>query len=157
MNELNQNENNIISESENINEYNIVSLTIDELGEYLFIGLKNGKIEIYSMENLDDEDKGKREEIIFSKNTKVNTILFENKHFHFIFIACEKGLYIQKIKGKSYCIDDSEECISLCFDMSKDYLFAGFKSGIIKVFNIKEKKIREKEKFEESEEEEHSI
>ena len=157
MNELNQNENNIISESENINEYNIVSFTIDELGEYLFIGLKNGKIEIYSMENLDDEDKGKREEIIFSKNTKVNTILFENKHFHFIFIACEKGLYIQKIKGKSCRIDNSEECISLCFDVSKDYLFAGFKSGIIKVFNIKEKKIREKEKFEESEEEEHSI
>ena len=92
------------------------------------------------MVNLDDEDKGKREEIIFSKNTKVNTILYESKHYCFIFIACEKGLYIQKIKGKSCRIDNSEECISLCFDVSKDYLFAGFKSGIIKVFNIKKKK-----------------
>ena len=84
--------------------YSVVSLCIDERGEFLFIRYN---------------------------------ILFIDEFYEIVFVGSEKGLIIKGIKDdETFTINNGEECLSLCFDKSKTYLFAGFKNGIIKVFKI---------------------
>ena len=68
---------------------------------------------------------------------KLNSILFIDEFYEVVFVGSEKGLIIKGIRDdKTYKYNIVEECLSLCFDKSKTYLFAGFKNGIIKVFKI---------------------
>jgi hypothetical protein len=70
----------------------------------------------------------------------INAILFETKFFEIFAIGTSKGLQIRKVKGekekdkKPVFEDPSGACLSLCYDKSKSYLFAGFSNGVIKVY-----------------------
>ena len=67
----------------------------------------------------------------------INAILFESKFFQIFALGTSKGLQIRRIKGsKKPEFEDNENgaCLSLAYDKSKDYLFAGFADGTIKVY-----------------------
>ena len=118
--------------------YSVVSMSVDEDGDFLFIGYKNGKIIIwYTNDNKEDEEGDDNIKRILNIYSKLNNILFINEFYEFVFVGSEKGLIIKGIKDdETFKINNTEDCLSLCFDKSKTYLFAGFKNGIIKVFQI---------------------
>ena len=68
----------------------------------------------------------------------LNSILFESKFFQIYALGTSKGLQIRRIKGKKPEFEDSENgaCLSLAYDKSKEYLFAGFADGTIGVYKI---------------------
>lgn len=114
----------------------VASLTIDDEGEYLFIGYRNGIIRVNQLtENIPNDEEENCKEIM-KIGVTINNILFENKYFMVLFIGTNKGLKIKKIKGEIIYEDNSSPCLSLCFDKNKNYLFAGYKNGIIRVYNI---------------------
>ena len=111
-------------------------MTIDDEGEYLFIGYRNGIIRVNQLtENIPNDEEENCKEIM-KIGVTINNILFENKYFMVLFIGTNKGLKIKKIKGEIIYEDNSSPCLSLCFDKNKNYLFAGYKNGIIRVYNI---------------------
>ena len=111
----------------------VASLTTDEVGEYLFIGYKNGIIMIYCIEDIQNNDY---KEFIQNVN-EIKKILFETKFFNIIFIGDKKGFQIRAIEGKeSLILNDISSCLSLCFGNNKNYLFAGFGDGIIRIYEI---------------------
>lgn len=119
--------------------YSVVSMCIDERGEFLFIGYKNGKIIIWYLKDNEGGDNNIKR--ILNIFCKLNNILFIDEFYEIIFVGSEKGLIIKGIKDdETFTINNSEECLSLCFDKSKTNLFAGFKNGIIKVFKISREK-----------------
>ena len=80
--------------------------------EFLFIGYKNGIIEIVRTQ--DNEIKN-----IIKNKYEINKILFEDKYFAIIFIGDNKGLRIKQVKQKEkYFEDNYAACPSLCFDKS---------------------------------------
>ena len=69
----------------------------------------------------------------------INAILFESKYFLIYALGTSKGLQIRKIKGQKkpdYEDKGNGACLSLAYDKSKEYLFAGFADGTIKVYKI---------------------
>ena len=66
----------------------------------------------------------------------INAILFDSKFFEIYAIGTSKGLQIRKIKGgnKPVFEDKFGACLSLVYDSTKSYLFAGFADGTIKVY-----------------------
>ena len=111
----------------------VASLTTDEVGEYLFIGYKNGIIMIYCIKDIQNNDY---KEFIQNVN-EIKKILFETKFFNIIFIGDKKGFQIRPIEEKeSLILNDISSCLSLCFDNNKNYLFAGFGDGIIRIYEI---------------------
>ena len=82
-------------------------------------------------ENEEDNIKQKIE-----TGVDINTILFETKFFEIFAIGTSKGLQIRKVKGEKKPVfeDKSGACLSLCYDKSKSYLFAGFADGNIRVY-----------------------
>ena len=60
-------------ESKDEEQYSVVSLSVDEYGEYLFISYRKGSILIYSLEELDEENSLK---LIIQHNDEINSILF---------------------------------------------------------------------------------
>ena len=69
---------------------------------------------------------------------EINKILFDSKFFPIFFIGDNKGLKIKSVKGNfKYFEDNTAACYSMCFDRRKNFLFAGFGDGIIRVYHLK--------------------
>ena len=123
-------------ESKDEEKYSVASLCVDKEGEYLFIGYRNGMIIVINL-NCDSFNEEEYITYIMKNDDEINSILFEDKFFTYIFIADNKGFKIRRIKpNKIIFKDNSAACLSLCFDKNKNYIFAGFEDGIIKVFQI---------------------
>ena len=117
-------------------EYAVTSLSTDDDGDFLFIAYKNGTVKVW---NIDENSTGKEEENIkqvIETGVDINAILFESKFFEIFAIGTSKGLQIRKVKGEKKPVfeDKSGACLSLAYDKSKNYLFAGYADGTIKVY-----------------------
>ena len=114
-------------------EYAVTSLSADDEGEYLFVAYKNGTIKVI---NIGDENHDYEVKQTLETGTDINAILFETKFFQIYALGTSKGLQIRRIKGKKPEFEDNENgaCLSLTYDKSKEYLFAGFADGTIKVY-----------------------
>lgn len=85
---------------------------------------------IYFIEEI--QNKG-----FIQNENEIKKILFEDKFFTIIFIGDNKGFQIRPNKGNgSLILNDISPCLSLCFDNNKNYLFAGFGDGIIRIYKI---------------------
>ena len=123
-------------------EYAVTSLSADDDGEFLFIAYKNGVVKVYGIQDeaIDNELDNVKQTI--ETGVDINTILFSNKFFEIFAIGTSKGLQIRKIKepkegkgqNKPVFEDKFGACLSLAYSPSKDYLFAGYSNGIIKVY-----------------------
>ena len=115
-------------------EYAVTSISTDDQGDYLFIAYKNGTVKVL---NLDDEESENEVKQTIETGIDINAILFESKFFQIYALGTSKGLQIRKIKGgKKPDFEDKENgaCLSLAYDKGKEYLFAGFADGTIKVY-----------------------
>ena len=120
-------------------EYAVTSLSTDEEGDFLFIAYKNGTVKVYNLEENKKENEEDNIKQTIDTGVDINTILFESKFFEIFAIGTSQGLQIRKIKGEKKPVfkDYKKECgacLSLTYDKSKDYLFAGFADGTIRVY-----------------------
>jgi len=87
--------------------------------------------------NLEEEESENETKQTIETGIDINAILFESKFFQIYALGTSKGLQIRKIKGgKKPDFEDKENgaCLSLAYDKGKEYLFAGFADGTIKVY-----------------------
>ena len=117
-------------------EYAVTSLSTDEEGEFLFIAYKNGTVKVYNIQEEATENEEENIKTTIETGVDINSILFETKFFEIFAIGTSKGLQIRKIKGEKKPVfeDKSGPCLSLAYDKGKDYLFAGYADGVIRVF-----------------------
>ena len=77
---------------------------------------------------------------IIENEGELNDVLFESKFFSVVFIGTNKGLIVRSLKpDKIVYKDKAGPCLSLCFDKNKNYLFAGYEEGIIKIYHVSKK------------------
>ena len=134
---------NIVSEIHG-SEYAVTSLGADDDGEFLFIAYKNGTVKVLNIpDEIKDQNDRETKEIsednvkqVIETNVDINAIKFDSKFFEIYAIATSKGLQIRKIKGEKRPVfeDKYGPCLSLTYDQSKSYLFAGYLNGTIKVY-----------------------
>lgn len=117
-------------------EYAVTSLSTDADGDFLFIAYKNGTIKVWSIQDEASENEEQNVKQTIETGIDINAILFDSKFFEIYAIGTSKGLQIRKIKGgnKPVFEDKFGACLSLCYDKSKSYLFAGFIDGTIRVY-----------------------
>ena len=117
-------------------EYAVTSLSTDEDGDFLFIAYKNGTVKVYNIQEEASENEEENIKTTIETGVDINAILFETKFFEIFAIGTSKGLQIRKIKNgnKPVFEDKSGPCLSLAYDKSKEYLFAGYADGVIRVF-----------------------
>jgi len=118
------------------NEYAVTSLSTDEEGDFLFIAYKNGTVKVW---NITEEPSNNEEENLkqtIETGVDINSILFETKFFEIFAIGTSKGLQIRKIKGGTKVFEEKVKspCLSLAYDSTKNYLFAGCMDGTIRVY-----------------------
>ena len=117
-------------------EYAVTSLSTDEEGDFLFIAYKNGTVKVYNIQEEASENEEENIKTTIETGVDINAILFETKFFEIFAIGTSKGLQIRKIKGQNKPVfeDKSGPCLSLAYDKTKEYLFAGYADGVIRVF-----------------------
>jgi guanine nucleotide-binding protein subunit beta-2-like 1 protein len=129
-------------------DYAVVSMNSDDEGEYLFVGQKNGSVKIWNMAN--DQTESDTLKQTFDVNADLNALSYESKYFTVITLATSKGISVRDIKGqtelysRSYGNKGKEGkdddvvagCLSLAWDATKTYLFAGFTDGVIRVYKF---------------------
>ena len=117
-------------------EYAVTSLSTDDDGDFLFIGYKDGTVVVYNIQNENSENEEDNIKQKIETGVDINAILFESKFFEIFAIGTSKGLQIRKVKGEKKPVfeDKFGACLSLCYDKSKSYLFAGFIDGTIRVY-----------------------
>jgi len=114
-------------------EYAVTSLSTDEDGDFLFIAFKNGTVKVLNIQENQSESQVKQ---TIEAGVDINAILFDSKFFEIFAIGTSKGLQIRKVKGekKPEFEDKKGACLSLCYDKTRTYLFAGFVDGTIRVY-----------------------
>ena len=117
-------------------EYAVTSLSTDEEGDFLFIAYKNGTVKVYNIQEEPSENEEDNIKTTIETGVDINAILFETKFFEIFAIGTSKGLQIRKIKGGSKPVfeDNQGACLSLTYDKTKEYLFAGYADGTIRVY-----------------------
>ena len=117
-------------------EYAVTSLSTDDDGDFLFIAYKNGTIKVFNIQEEPSENEEENVKQTIETNVDINAILFDSKFFEIYAIGTSKGLQIRKIKGEKKPVfeDKSAGCLSLAYDKTKSYLFAGFADGVIRVY-----------------------
>ena len=117
-------------------EYAVTSLSTDEDGDFLFIAYKNGTVKVYNIQEEPVENEEENIKTTIETGVDINAILFESKFFEIFAIGTSKGLQIRKIKGgtKPVFEDNQGACLSLTYDKTKEYLFAGYADGTIRVY-----------------------
>jgi len=99
---------------------------------------KNGTVKIWNTagEGNDTDTLKQTLEI----NADLNALSFESKYFTLISLATSKGLSIREIKGNNEIVETNHgkntACLSLAWDQTKTYLFAGYTDGIIRVYRF---------------------
>ena len=126
---------NVVSEVPE-NEYAVTSISTDDDGDFLFIAYKNGTIKVWNIPEEGVESNEDNVKQVIETGVDINAIDFETKFFEIYAIGTNKGLQIRKIKGEKKPVfeDKYGACLSLTYDKSKSYLFAGFQDGTIKVY-----------------------
>lgn len=116
-------------------DYGVISTCSDEDGEYIFSAEKNGKIRAHKLNG----DNTVEMKSTIDVNADLNAISFESKYYMTISCATSKGLYINEVNKLNHSFYKKEDsaCHSLAWDETKEYLFAGFADGVIRVFKFK--------------------
>ena len=117
-------------------EYAVTSLSTDDDGDFLFIAYKNGTVKVWNIQEEQNENEEENIKQSIETNVDINAILFESKFFEIFAIGTSRGLQIRKVKGEKKPVFEEKHgaCLSLCYDKSKSYLFAGFSDGVIRVY-----------------------
>ncbi len=128
-------------------DYAVVSMASDDDGDFLFVGQKNGSIKIWNMANDQTESDTLKQH--FDINVDLNALLYDSKYLTVITLATSQGISVRDIKdlsviySRSYATKGSKEgretyhsCLSLAWDATRTYLFAGFSDGVIRVFKF---------------------
>ena len=117
-------------------EYAVTSLSTDDDGDFLFIVYKNGTVKVWNIQEEQNENEEENIKQSIETGVDINAILFESKFFEIFAIGTSKGLQIRKVKGEKKPVFEEKHgaCLSLCYDKSKSYLFAGFSDGVIRVY-----------------------
>jgi guanine nucleotide-binding protein subunit beta-2-like 1 protein len=120
-------------------DYAVTSLSADDDGDFLFIAYKNGTVKVWNIQEEPSDNELDNVKQTIETGVDINSILFTSKFFEIFAIGTSKGLQIRKIKGgkgenKTSFEDKCGACLSLAYDPSKEYLFAGYSNGTIKVY-----------------------
>ena len=116
----------------------VTSLSADKDWDFLFFAYKIGTVKVYNIQEEPIENEEENIKTTIETGVDINAILFESKFFEIFAIDTSKGLQIRKIKGGTKPIfeDNQGACLSLIYDKTKEYLFAGCPDGIIRVYKI---------------------
>jgi len=116
-------------------DYGVVSIKSDDEGEFLFVGQKNGTINIWNI-GVDKESDSLKQTI--DVQADLYDLSYISKYYNVISLATSKGLVIREIKGNSEGVvknfGKNNPCLSLAWDPSRTYLFAGFADGVIRLY-----------------------
>ena len=122
------------------NDYAVTSISCDDEGEFLFIAYKDGTVKVWSFAGEDNNDICKQ---TFETNTDINVVNFQSEYFQVYAIGTSRGIQVRKIKredkGKEVIYEkdfNGSPCLSIAYDKTKKYMFAGFGDGTIRVFEV---------------------
>jgi len=116
-------------------DYGVVSTDCDDDGDFMFTAEKNGKIRVHKI----GDDNTFEAKSTIDVNADLNAISFESKYYSVISCATSKGLMVNKVNqlNKTDFSKLGSACHCLAWDASKEYLFAGFADGVVRVFQFK--------------------
>lgn len=117
-------------------DYGVSALSASDEGDFLFVAYKNGIVKLFSLGDATGEDVQKQ---VIETNTDVNAVDFESAHFSFVALGTANGLQIRNVKTQKVEYENKavqSPCLSLSYDKSKQYLFAGHADGKIRVYKI---------------------
>jgi guanine nucleotide-binding protein subunit beta-2-like 1 protein len=121
-------------------DYAVVSIDTDDDGDFLFVGEKNGNVKVWEI----GKNEGDILKTTMELGTQLNAVSFSPKYFSVISLATGKGLVIRDIARETDIFEFQPKkhvsCCSLAWDLKREYLFAGFTDGIIRVFKFKSTK-----------------
>jgi len=119
-------------------DYPVVSMSVDNSGEFLFVAEKNGSIKIWGLGAENQADELKQH---YDLGTDIFAINYEHEYTTVFSVGTSNGLTIKDIsEGKdlfTFSYGNNVSCLSLAFDQSKKFLFAGFSDGLIRVYRFK--------------------
>jgi guanine nucleotide-binding protein subunit beta-2-like 1 protein len=119
-------------------DFPVVSIATDAQGEYLFVAEKNGKVKIWGLSN--DPNVADELKTEYDTGVDLHAISYDNKYLGTFQYGSSEGLIIRELSENkciySFSYGKNNACLSLSFDPTKKYLFAGFADGTIRVYKF---------------------
>jgi guanine nucleotide-binding protein subunit beta-2-like 1 protein len=119
----------------------VTCMDVDSTGNYLFVGSKNGVINLWELSEQEETREKKR----IDTGATLNAVSYVDKWVQYVFAGTQKGFGIYDLTtGKAiqeYSFNNNKaSCLSIAWDASHNYIFTGFSDGTIRVFKSTEGK-----------------
>ena len=118
--------------------YGVTSISPSDEGDFIFVSYKNGVVKLFSVATGPDQTDVEKQK--FEINVDVNAVNFQSCYFGIIALGTSTGIQFRSVKTKELLYSNenipSSACLSICYDSSKKYVFAGHADGTIRVYQI---------------------
>jgi len=112
----------------------VTAMDVDSSGNFLFVGSKNGVINLWE---LSEEEKEKKS---IDTGSALNAISYVDKFVQYVFAGTQKGFGVYDITtGKAvieYTAAGNPACLSIAWDASQNFIFTGCSDGKIRVYRV---------------------
>ena len=112
----------------------VTAMDVDSSGNFLFVGSKNGGINLWE---LSEEEKEKKS---IDTGSALNAISYVDKFVQYVFAGTQKGFGVYDITtGKAvieYAAAGNPACLSIAWDASQNFIFTGCSDGKIRVYRV---------------------
>lgn len=117
--------------------YGVTSISPSDEGDFIFISYKNGVVKVFSLGTGPDQTDVEKQK--YEINVDVNVVNFQSSYFGIIALGTSAGIQFRSVKSKQLLYENEKArspCLSICYDPSKKYIFAGHADGTIRVYKI---------------------
>jgi WD40 repeat protein len=114
----------------------VTAIDVDSSGNFLFVGSKNGVINLWEL----SENEETKEKKSIDTGASLNALSYVDKFVQYVFAGTSKGFGVYDVTtGKAvteYSAAGNPACLSIAWDASQNYIFTGCSDGKIRVYRV---------------------
>jgi len=114
----------------------VTSMDVDSSGNFLFVGSKNGVINLWEL----SESEETKEKKSIDTGASLHALSYVDKFVQYVFAGTQKGFGVYDLTtGKAvteYSAAGNPSCLSIAWDANQNYIFTGCSDGRIRVYKV---------------------
>ncbi len=114
----------------------VTAMDVDSSGNFLFVGSKNGVINLWELSEGDETTEKKS----IDTGSTLHAISYVDKFVQYVFAGTQKGFGVYDVTtGKAvteYSAAGNPACLSIAWDANQNFIFTGCSDGKIRVYRV---------------------
>jgi len=114
----------------------VTAMDVDSTGNFLFVGSKNGVINLWEL----SENEESKEKKSIDTGASLHAISYVDKFVQYVFAGTQRGFGVYDVTTckavSEYATAGNPACLSIAWDANQNFIFTGCSDGRIRVYRV---------------------